>query len=242
MVMTGGDIVTKALKAIGVLAKGEVPTADEAKDGLDQLNLMLGLWSVDGVVCRGSALEKFDLVSATRSYTIGSSQTFDTAKPISIDSGFIRDTDNNDSPLSIITQQLYDSYGDKLTASGTPKELFYDPGISQQATHLGTCYFYPIPDDSTLDVYLRMTKFLTEIASLTTTITFEPHYSQAIILNLAVNLHRDYFSGKKQVSPDLLDEAERLFRVIKRLNATVPIVPMEVPISSKTYFDINIGE
>ena len=35
------DIITRAMKDIGALAAGEVPTADEAQDGFDMMNDML---------------------------------------------------------------------------------------------------------------------------------------------------------------------------------------------------------
>lgn len=42
---TAADIINQALKDIGVLGMGETATAEDATDGLDALNQMLGQWN-----------------------------------------------------------------------------------------------------------------------------------------------------------------------------------------------------
>ena len=44
------DIITRAMKDIGALAAGEVPTADEAQDGFDMMNDMLDQWSNENMM------------------------------------------------------------------------------------------------------------------------------------------------------------------------------------------------
>ena len=44
------DIITRAMKDIGAVAAGEVPTADEAQDGLDMLNDMIAQWSNENMM------------------------------------------------------------------------------------------------------------------------------------------------------------------------------------------------
>ena len=44
------DIITRAMKDIGAVAAGEVPTADEAQDGLDMLNDMCAQWSNENMM------------------------------------------------------------------------------------------------------------------------------------------------------------------------------------------------
>ena len=43
--VTAGDLVTRALKEIGVLPSGGVPEAEELSDGIDTLNFMLKSWA-----------------------------------------------------------------------------------------------------------------------------------------------------------------------------------------------------
>ena len=46
---TALDVISRAMRLIGALSTGEVPSADEAKDGLISLKAMLGDWEGRGV-------------------------------------------------------------------------------------------------------------------------------------------------------------------------------------------------
>jgi hypothetical protein len=47
--MTARDMVTQAMREIGVIASGEQPTADEIADGILRLNSMLKAWAAKGL-------------------------------------------------------------------------------------------------------------------------------------------------------------------------------------------------
>ena len=47
--MTYRDIITQALRSLGVIHTGETPSAQEAIDGLDALNQMLVSWVFEGI-------------------------------------------------------------------------------------------------------------------------------------------------------------------------------------------------
>ena len=65
------DIVTRAMKDIGALAAGEVPTADEAQDGFDLLNDMLDQWSNENMMVFYKTEIIFPVVQNQIQYTIG---------------------------------------------------------------------------------------------------------------------------------------------------------------------------
>lgn len=46
---TALDVIRRAMRLIGALAEGEVPTAEQAADGLVSLQAMLGEWETRGV-------------------------------------------------------------------------------------------------------------------------------------------------------------------------------------------------
>lgn len=46
---TALDVIRRAMRLIGALAEGEVPTAAQAADGLESLQAMLGEWETRGV-------------------------------------------------------------------------------------------------------------------------------------------------------------------------------------------------
>jgi hypothetical protein len=65
------DIVTRALKDIGALAAGEVPTAAEAQDGLDMLNDMIDQWSNESMMVFYRTEIVFNTTQNTVQYTLG---------------------------------------------------------------------------------------------------------------------------------------------------------------------------
>lgn len=67
------DIVTRAMKDIGAVAAGEVPTADEAQDGLDMLNDMIDQWSNESMMVFYRTEMVFNTVQNTVQYTLGPS-------------------------------------------------------------------------------------------------------------------------------------------------------------------------
>ena len=65
------DIITRAMKDIGALAAGEVPTADEAQDALDMLNDMIDQWSNESMMVFYRTEIVFNTVQNTVQYTLG---------------------------------------------------------------------------------------------------------------------------------------------------------------------------
>ena len=65
------DIVTRAMKDIGALAAGEVPTADEAQDGFDMMNDMCAQWSNENMMVFYKTEIIFPVVQNQTQYTIG---------------------------------------------------------------------------------------------------------------------------------------------------------------------------
>lgn len=65
------DIISRALKDIGALEAGEVPTADAAQDAFDMLNDIIDQWSNEGMMIYNVTEIVFPLISGQTQYTIG---------------------------------------------------------------------------------------------------------------------------------------------------------------------------
>ena len=65
------DIITRAMKDIGAVAAGEVPTPEEAQDGFDLLNDMLDQWSNENMMVFYKTEIIFPVVQNQIQYTIG---------------------------------------------------------------------------------------------------------------------------------------------------------------------------
>ena len=242
MFSTPTDVIKSALRICGVIGKSEVPTADEMMDGMQALNLMLEQWSARRLVVRGTTQYIHALTANVATYTIGTGGVFNTAKPITITSGFIRDGSLVDTDLDIINRDEYDSFGDKMLTTGRPFALCYDAGAAQQVAQMGTCLFYYTPDGSTTyTAYIQLQSALTDFVNLTDAVTFEAKYGEAMKYELAKRLWREYHETEKSIPGDILALAERAMCVIEKTNHELPIAQIEVP-PRKNVFNIYSGD
>ena len=133
MIITAGQLITLAIDTIGAVQLDEPPTPSELSNGLKRLNLMLDAWSVDGLMVPGSLMEQFPLAAGTSAYTIGIGGDFNTPKPSEVTDAFVRDGSSLDTGLDIVSQDEWNSYGDKEYSAGRPTFLWYDEGPAQQS-------------------------------------------------------------------------------------------------------------
>ena len=69
------DIISGALKDIGALEAGEVPTADAAQDALDMLNLLVDQWSNENMMVFNIQEIIWNVIPGQVQYTIGPNHT-----------------------------------------------------------------------------------------------------------------------------------------------------------------------
>lgn len=179
---TAGDLITGAAKLIGVVFKSEALSADEAQDGLVSLNDMLASWANNGLLCVSRVGESFSVSSAT-SYTIGTGQTLNTARPIDIISATFT-VGGIDYPLTKITDEQYETILLKTLPGGPPQFIAYD-----NAYPAGTIRLYP---QSAGTLNLLSEKPLTSFALLSTTASLAPGWNKTIKFNLAVDMGPEY--------------------------------------------------
>jgi len=65
------DIISRALKDIGALEAGEVPTPEAAQDGLEMLNDLIDQWSNEGMMVYNVTEIVFPVIPGQTQYTIG---------------------------------------------------------------------------------------------------------------------------------------------------------------------------
>jgi hypothetical protein len=181
---TARDIVKSAMQKIGALRKGESPSGDEAADGLLALNRMLSSWSNDSLLLYARTRENFSLVAGTASYTIGTSMTFNTTKPMNIVSAFVR-TGTTDYPLTIIPDENYQAIVDK-SAQGTPEVLNFSNGHPT-----ATIYLSPVPNAAD-SLYLMSEKQLSSLSTLDSSVDLPAGWEEAMIYNLGLRLISEY--------------------------------------------------
>lgn len=175
---TANQITDGAYEICGI----RTPDTDQDTAALLALNNMIALWSAAGLMVPYFTKESFTLVKGTASYTIGSSGTFDTVRPMVIEDAMIRDSDGVDSPVDVrLTQEEYNLVKNK-TVQSRPDRLFYDPQYS-----LGVIYLDPVPDAAhTLFLFSR--KPLTAFSAIGSTMDLPGEYAKALEFNLSLDL------------------------------------------------------
>jgi hypothetical protein len=155
---TRNELIETALLNVSGIGIGETPSATQYTNTAYLLNLLVKSWAADGMPLW--AIKQFNFsLTATTSYTIGTSQTVNTYRPVRLHSAFIRDnTDSDlpvDVPLQIYTRQEYDDISSKQS-TGSPTVLYYDPQGGATAT--GTIHIWPKPDANAIAnkvIYIR---------------------------------------------------------------------------------------
>ena len=235
--VTVTTIIAEAMRSIGACAVDEDPAPSELSVGLTRLNFMLDLWSTQSLIVRGPTTAPFTLVTGTSSYTIGTGGVFNTTKPLKVlDSCYVRDVGGNDSSVEVISADEYDDIEDKSYATGTPENIYYDPGATQGST-LGTVHLYPIPDEA-YTLYLAQMKALTEFTTVTDTVTLESMYLEALVNNLAVRLWFVYHDRKEPIPPDIKLFATKSLRALDSVNDQKVFSRTDIPSSGRGGYSI----
>lgn len=223
MATTAQNLIDGALRLLGVISAGGSPSTAMSNNALVSLNMMISSWGARSIVTRALVRESFSIASSAASYSIGVGQTINTAKPLVIASAFTRDSNGIDTGLDIITREQFDAFPDK-DIEGLPHSLFYDPGLTQQATQIGTIYLYP-EAEANRTLFLESEKQLTQIASLATALTFELYYEEALKYNLAIRLAPEYEDAR--LKPEVVAIAKESFDVLTRLGSRTPRALMD---------------
>lgn len=231
MIVTVASLITLAMDTVGAINVEEGPSPSELSTGLSRLNMMIDAWSVDDLMVRGTLMESFLVTAGTQSYTIGINGAWPTTCPSAITDAFIRDGNNLDTPLDVVSMDEWDSYDDKDFSVARPQSLYFDPGPAQAAAgQQGVIWLYPIPDASTpYTLFIGEQKPLTEFSAVTDTVAFLPAYYEALLYNLAVRLYRSFTKRQQPVPADVAQLAKESKAVIERMNAERLHMVSDVP-------------
>jgi hypothetical protein len=188
MTTTAGDQINGALRLIGVLAEGEVPSADTAQDSLTALNQMIDSWNTERLAVFSTQDQTFLWTPGLRSQTLGPTGNFVGNRPVLLDDAtYFRDPQTNVSyGIKFINQQQYDGIAVKTVTSTYPQVMWINmtyPDIEM--------VIYPVPL-RLLEWHFISVEELTQPALLDTPLTFPPGYLRAFRYNLACELAPEF--------------------------------------------------
>ena len=176
--MTAQELIKASMRLVGALATGETPTDPEITDGLLTLNGLIKILSIERLIIPFFSTVSFPIPDQTGTYTIGSGGDINTERPKRVVNAYIRDTNNTDTPLDIISREEYNDIIDK-TITGQATELFYDDSYP-----LGTINLQVLHSETSDTLYLDLWQALSTLALKTSVISFPEEYEQFLIYNL----------------------------------------------------------
>ena len=123
--LTRDQIISGALRLLGVIGQGDTPDAAQIADCAEALEMLLKAWEAEGLSLWAIKLQAITLVAGQASYSIGLGEEVDIAKPLKVYQAYIRQTSNIDIPMTALSQQEYNILGNKTT-TGTPIQYYYE--------------------------------------------------------------------------------------------------------------------
>jgi hypothetical protein len=205
---TARTIIRKAMQKSGILTKNETPSDDEANDGLDMLNDLVGEWSNSGMNTIARTTESFTVYAGNGVYTIGPTviaPNFTATRPIHIVSAYLRLSDGTDQPVVVMSDDNYALITQK-NQPGQTWALNLD-----NAYPTGTIRLFPVPDQ-TYTLFLVVENPLGSFATLDAIVDLAPGWEGALIYNLGCDMAPDY---GQPISAELAQGAKKKKKAIE---------------------------
>ena len=216
---TAGDIINGSLRLLGVLAEGEVPSAETSQDALRAMNQMIDSWNTERLSVFSTQDQVFTWPAGQLSRTMGPTGDFVGNRPVLLDDAtYFKDPGTGVSyGIKFINQQQYDGIAVKTVTSTYPQVIFTNmtfPDIEM--------FVYPRPTRD-LEWHFISVEELSQPASLATILYFPPGYLRAFRYNLACEMAPEF---GVEPSSQVRRLAMSSKRNIKRINNPEDIMSM----------------
>ena len=201
--VTRDQIITLALRKLGVIEIGATPDAETIANASMSFNLLIKQMSTDGLKLWKISELIIPLVNNQTSYILGGSTSvpmYDslnptvaiTDKPLKVIQGFYRNLQNTppiDVPVMVISKQEYNILGSKQS-TGVANTIFYDPRKLN-----GVLYVYLTPNlytQTNLQMHLIAQMPLDDLTTALGVPDFPNEWMNCLVWNLADQLSMEY--------------------------------------------------
>ena len=232
---TAGDIINGSLRLLGVLAEGEVPSAETSQDALNAMNQMIDSWNTERLSVFSTQDQVFTWPAGQLNRTLGPSGDFVGNRPVLLDDAtyFVDPGTGVSYGIKFINQQQYDGIAVKTVTSTYPQVIFVNntfPNIDM--------FVYPRPTRD-LTWHFISVEELTQPANLATTLHFPPGYLRASRYNLACEMAPEF---GVEPTPQVKRIAMASKRDLKRINNPDDIMSMPYSlIATRQRYNIYAG-
>lgn len=228
---TADDQINAALRLLGVLAEGEIPSNAAAADALVALNQMLDSWSTERLSVFTTEEQIFTWPAGQMLRTLGPSGNFVGDRPIALDDSTYYVYNQISYGLDFLNELQYNSLALKTAQSSLPVAIFVNNTVANITMKL-----YPVPTTD-LEFHLVSVLPLAQVTASGDPLVIPPGYLRAFKYNLAVELAPEYgISAPK----DVKDIAKASKRNIKRINNPSDLMNMPAGIAGRRGGFLNI--
>jgi hypothetical protein len=186
------QVITGALRKLGVLASGNSPTTEQTNDASEALNALVKAFQADGMPLWAITSHTWTVTSGTSSYVIGIGQTLNTVAPLRVIQAFYIVEDTAQVPMNVYNRYDFNQLPVNGTQiSGVPVNLYYQPTVPA-TDYSGTIKLWPVPNDSTTQITIHYTRPFQDMDGATDNFDFPSYWIQALISNLAWVMAGEY--------------------------------------------------
>jgi hypothetical protein len=188
MSTTAGDQINAALRLIGQLAEGEVPSAATTQDALAAMQQMIDSWNLERLAVYATQDQVFTWPQGTATRTLGPTGDFVGGRPVALDDAtYFRDPTNGLSyGIKIINQQQYNGIALKTVTATYPQVIwpnFTNPDIEMT--------IYPVATRP-LEWHFVSVEPLTQPVNAATVLAFPPGYLRCFKYSLACEIANEF--------------------------------------------------
>ena len=176
MTRTGLQVITDALKLVGVVAGHEVPTSAEQQDSFARLNELIDSWGTHAQTMFLPRRTVVPLVAGQQTYTVGDGGDVDVdPAPMTVETAsyVVAGSVPTEVFLDVASDQAAVGVAQKALTGTPPQVLSYTRGAP-----LGELWVWPVPN-AAVSVVLYWTQPLSQFPDLVTPVALAPGYAQA---------------------------------------------------------------
>jgi len=213
--MTLTFLLNQALRNIGVLPTGASLGAASSQliEGQDVVNNMIDNWSSDSAMALMMPIGSYGLTAGNSSYSIGTGQTFNIARPVQIVAASTKLSNGINRLVKVCTAQQWAGSRNRSDQGYVVEELFYDRGFPN-----GKVLVAPTPL-GTPSLELIAWIPLPQFPDATTNVTLYPAYARMLELATSMEMAGQYPNATRLdwVAAQLTDAKA----VVRNLNASL---------------------
>lgn len=220
-------ICTDALMEIGVLAEGEVMTANQGAFSLYRFQNQLDAWAADRLSLSVQSRTSITWPSSTSTQTIGPTGNIVVQRPVWINNMTYVIPASSPAVEVVMAPMDPDSYAlqsIKGLQSGFPTQYFYQTNLDST---LGTLFIWPQPTQQ-ITLYLYAPQAVTIPVTLDDDVLGPPGYQEAFMYQLARRLARPFGRPWTQ---DLEADARAAYARMKRQNTDPSLLGVDAALS-----------